>query len=504
MSYARFTDLMAGINDILCTVNLLAWDTRTQMPPGGADSRGHQVATLTALARTQATGTAMADAIAAAEDACAHLPATDLRRRALARARREIAILSRIPAALIAESAELTSRAHGAWTAARAANDFAAYAPVLERVFALQREMAEAIGYQDHPYDALVGRFEPGMTRARLTALFADLRGALRPLLSQALAAPAPRTDFLSRGYPVPAQKAFAAKMAAALGYDFHRGRVDDTAHPFEISFTRNDVRITGRFRESSPSAGFFALWHEAGHAMYEQNIAPDFTRGIFATDLVNLYAVGGTSFGMHESQSRLWENRVGRSRRFWELHYGSLRDTFPEQLADVSADDFWRAVNRPEPGLIRVEADELTYDFHVFLRAEIEAALIGGDIAVRDLPAIWNDRMREDLGVTVPNDAQGVLQDVHWSHGYVGSFPTYTFGNIMAAQLFDRARQEPAIAAGLQAGDYAPLGRWLTDTVHRHGRSRDPDEILLAATGRGLDPAPYVATLAAKVAELA
>ncbi|RYD86992.1 MAG: carboxypeptidase M32, partial [Sphingomonadales bacterium] len=296
---------------------------------------------------------------------------------------------------------------------------------------------------------------------------------------------------------------AIGLKIAEKFGYDLNRGRLDDTVHPFEISFTRNDVRITSRFREAWLPGGFFALWHEAGHGMYEQGVAPEFTRTIFATDIVNLYAVGGASFGMHESQSRLWENRVGRSRRFWELHYGELRDTFPEQLSDVSDDEFWRSVNAVRPDFIRVEADELTYDLHIILRAEIEAAMMAGEAKVSDLPGLWRDKMRTYLGRDVPNDTLGVLQDVHWSHGYVGSFPTYTIGNIMGAQFYDKAIAQPDIAAGLEVGDYAPLKDWLTDNIYRHGRSSSPAETLQRVTGGPLDIGPYVARLSEKVAML-
>jgi carboxypeptidase Taq len=298
-------------------------------------------------------------------------------------------------------------------------------------------------------------------------------------------------------------QRAFGLKLAQHMGYDLSRGRLDDTAHPFEISFTRQDARITGRFRENWLPGGFFPIWHEAGHGMYEQGVAPEFTRTIFATDIVNLYAVGGASFGMHESQSRLWENRVGRSRRFWDLHFEELRRHFPEQLADVSATEFWAAVNRVKPDFIRVEADELTYDLHIILRTEIEAALMVGDIAVADLPTVWAEKLRNYLGLEVPNDTLGVLQDVHWSHGYVGSFPTYTLGNIMSSQLFAAARTEASVAAGLASGDYLPLKGWLNEHVHRYGRSSTPDETLRRVTGRGLDTSPYIADLTEKVAAL-
>lgn len=503
MSYAAFEAEMGRVNDLLCVVNLLGWDARTVMPAGGVATRGAQVATLTGLARELATGEAMARAIGAARAALADAPADDIRHLALDRAEAEIGVLARIPAALIAEQAELKTRAHAAWAEARRSNDFAGYAPVLKRLLELARETAEAIGYAEHPYDALVGLYEPGMTLKRLEAVYAGLKAALVPLIGRATAAPPPRTDFLARRYPIAAQKAFGLELARRLGYDLERGRLDDTVHPFEISFTRNDVRITSRFREDWLPGGFFALWHEAGHGMYEQGVAPEFTRTIFATDLVNLYAVGGASFGMHESQSRLWENRVGRSRRFWELHFDTLRGYFPDQLADVGPLQFWRSVNQVRPDFIRVEADELTYDLHIILRSEIEAGLMAGDIAVADLPAVWNGKLRDYLGLEVPNDTLGVLQDVHWSHGYVGSFPTYTLGNVMGAQLFDTAVRQPAIATGLEHGDYAPLRTWLTDNVYRHGRASLPEATLQRVTGRGLDPAPYVAALTAKVEAL-
>ena len=502
MSYADFQGQIARINDVLCTINLMGWDARTMMPAGGVDARGRQVATLTTIARGMATGDDLRRAMDGARDELAGAAKDDIRLRALALAQGEIDTLSRIPAAITEEMAGLTTRAHAAWAEARAANDFAGYAPLLDRMMAMQREISRSIGTGagGHPYDPLVSRFEPGMTHAELQRIYGALKDALVPLIRRAADAPRPRDDFLSRGFPVAQQKAFGLTMAERLGYDLHRGRLDDTVHPFEISFTRDDVRITSRFRETWLPGGLFALWHEAGHGMYEQGGDPAHVRSIFATDLVNLYAVNGASFGMHESQSRLWENRVARSERFWDLHFGTLRDHFPDQLADVTAREFWRSVNAARPGCIRVEADELTYDMHIILRSEIEADLMTGDLAVADLPAVWAQKMRDTLGVEVPDDTRGVLQDVHWSHGYLGSFPTYTLGNIMASQFFAKAGELPRIDAGLAAGDYAPLRDWLTESIYRHGRASSPAETLLRVTGSPLDPAPYIADLTAKV----
>jgi carboxypeptidase Taq len=503
MSFAAFEAEVARVNDILCAVNLLVWDSRTMMPRGGAEARGKQIATLTGLARDLATGDGMLRAIEAARRDLSGAGVDDLRLRAVEDAAAAIATLARIPAKLVADAAELKTKTQAIWAQARAGSDFALFAPALERTIDMQREIAGHIGYAEHPYDALSAGYEPDMTWSRLQRLYAELQTGLTPLLEAALQASPTRSDILERCYPIDGQKAFSTKLAARMGYDFERGRLDDTVHPFEISFTRSDVRITGRFRETWLPGGLFAVWHEAGHGIYEQGISPALTRSVFATDFVNLYAVGGASFGMHESQSRLWENRVGRSRQFWEQNFGALRDQFPDQLADVSVGEFWRAVNAARPSLIRVEADELTYDLHIMLRSEIEAALIEGSLEVRDVPALWAEKVRAYLGLEVPNDAMGVLQDVHWSSGMVGSFPTYTIGNIMSSQLFSAARKVDGIERGLAAGDYTPLREWLAESVHRHGRSLTPAEIIRRSTGKELGTADYLDDLRRKVAEL-
>jgi carboxypeptidase Taq len=502
MSFAIFETEIAKVNDILCAVNLLTWDSRTMMPAGGVEARGKQIATLVGLARELATGDTVQRAIEDARVELRGAPAGDVRLVAVEQAATAIGTLSRIPASLVSAAAELKTVAQSAWAKARATNDFESFAPFLERTMEMQREIASAIGYGDHPYDALVATYEPGMDWRRLKSLYDELRDALIPLLAEAREAKV-RGEILDRAYPVDEQRAFSSAMATRFGYDFGRGRLDDTVHPFEISFTRSDVRITARFRETWLPGGLFAVWHEAGHGIYEQGISERFSRSAFTTDFVNLYAVGGTSFGTHESQSRLWENRVGRSRRFWELHFGDLRAVFPDQLADVSVGEFWQAVNAARPSLIRVEADELTYDFHIMLRSEIEAGLMAGEIRVSDLPGIWREKIKAYLGLDVSTDTQGVLQDVHWSSGMVGSFPTYTIGNIMSSQFFAAARQEAAVEKGLDTGDYAPLKSWLNEHVHQHGRSKSPSEILIASTGSDLSATAYIDDLKRKVAEL-
>ncbi|WP_155300218.1 carboxypeptidase M32 [Deinococcus kurensis] len=492
-----FEHLSAELNDLLCVLNLLNWDARTQMPPGGSVTRAQQAATLSRLAQEKLLSPAFERA---ARDALQARPGDRAAGQALAAA----AALRRVPAPLTGALASLKGEAQDAWASAKARSDFGAFAPYLERMVQLSRDLADALGYEDHPYDALLNLYEPGLTTAQLTPLFDRLRAHHVPLLRAIGQRPEPRSDFLTRAYPVAEQRAFSLGLAQAFGYDLSRGRLDESAHPFEISFTRQDVRITTRYQESFLPGALFGTLHETGHALYEQGVAPELTRTALASDLLGLYAVGGASFGTHESQSRLWENRVGRAQAFWTRHYPALRAHFPEQLADVTADEFYRAVNRVHPTLIRVEADELTYDLHIMLRVHLETQLISGDLSVRDLPDAWNARMKTDLGLDVPDDARGVLQDIHWSTGYFGSFPTYTVGNVMAAQFYQAAQAAlPDLDADLAAGTYAPLQAWLTEQIYRHGRTFTPHELLVRVTGQGLDETPYLTYLTDKFSTL-
>ncbi|PNY81458.1 carboxypeptidase M32 [Deinococcus koreensis] len=496
MTESDFARRSAEINDLLCVLNLLAWDARTQMPPGGSVTRGEQSATVSALARERTLDPAFERAAQAALDT----PDAPAARQALS----AISALRRVPEALTRELATLKSEAQDAWVGAKAASDFAAFAPALTRMVALSRQLADALGYEEHPYDALLNLYEPGLTNRTLQPLFARLREHHVALLERIQARPAPRTDFLRRSYPAAAQKAVSLRAAERFGYDLSRGRLDESAHPFEISFTRNDVRITTRVQEGFLSGALFGTLHETGHALYEQGVDPALTRTLLASDLVGLYAVGGASYGTHESQSRLWENRIGRSRAYWEGHFAELQAAFPEQLSDVDAETFHRAVNEVRSSLIRVEADELTYDLHIMLRVELERALIGGELEVRNLPAAWNARLKADLGLDVPDDARGVLQDIHWSSGMFGSFPTYTIGNVMASQFYEAAGAAlPELEAQLERGEYAPLRGWLTDNIYRHGRTFTPDELLVRVTGRPLDPQPYLDYLTGKYSAL-
>ena len=498
-SYQAFSDRIGEVNDLLCASSLLTWDSRTMMPAGAVEVRGKQVATLTMLARQLLLSDETTRLLDTADRATGFLEQDSPERRSLEQTREAIALHRRIPAALVEERTELRATSQAAWTEARATNRFELFAPFLTRMVELAQQLADAIGWRDHPYNALLSLFEPGETVSTLESLFAQLRGTLVPLLQAIAGRPEPRSDFLRRDYTEELQRQFGLSIAEKFGYDLHRGRLDRTVHPFEISFTREDVRITTRYSRNYLPASLFGTLHETGHALYEQGVNPAYTRTTLATDLGLLYPVGGVSFGAHESQSRLWENHVGRSPEFWRLHYPELQKTFPAQLGDIDEHTFYRAINRVAPGLIRVEADELTYDLHIMMRTEIERDLIAGTLQVSELPDAWNALVKRDLGLDVPDDTRGVLQDIHWSSGQIGTFCNYTIGNVMAAQLFEKAEAQPAILSGLKTGNYQPLRAWLGEAIHQHGRRYTRDELLVQATGRTLDPSPYLAYLAKK-----
>jgi carboxypeptidase Taq len=502
-SIVALQERIAAVNDVLNATSLLTWDSRTMMPAGGAETRGQQIATLTRIARDLLLAPETERALEQAEKTVEGLPEDAPERRMVQQTRHAVEHHRSVPASLIQERASLRTVAQAAWIEGRSKSDFSIFAPHLQKTVELSRAYADCIGWSEHPYDAMVSIYEPGETAASLKALFSRLRSGLLPLLDAARSRPQPRSDFLFRDYPEEGQRAFGLGLARTLGYDFQRGRLDTTVHPFEVSFTRNDVRITTRYNRNYLPASIFGTAHETGHGLYEQGVDPAYTRTTLATDLVGLYAVGGTSFGAHESQSRLWENHIVRSRTFWQRHYLDLQRHFPDQLGDVSADEFYRAVTRVEPGFIRVEADELTYDLHIMLRVEIECALMDGSLAVAELPSAWNAAIKRDLGLTVPNDAQGVLQDVHWSTGYIGSFPTYTIGNVMGAQVMETLRLEnPSLDAAIEAGEYTVLAEELRKRIWQHGRLFLRDELLERETGRRLDPAPYLAYLNDKYAQ--
>jgi carboxypeptidase Taq len=503
--YDALTAHIAELSDILCSISVLKWDARTNMPPGGAATRGLQLATLSKLAQEHFTGEHTARLLDAAERDVAAEPADSYRRRAVEQTRQYYALMRRIPADLIGRKAALAPVSEQVWAEAKAASDFAAFRPYLQQMVDLAKEQADAVGYSEHPFDALVFEYEPMMTARRLQAVFADLRTGVIPLLRMIVANTRPlERDLWAHEYPLEAQKAFGLSIAQRFGYDLQRGRLDIAPHPFEISFTRNDVRITTRYDRHYFPMAFYGTLHETGHGVYEQGIHPGLTRTPLTIDFLGQYPVGGTSYGAHESQSRLWENVIGRSRTFWNAHFDEMRQHFPAQMAEADPDLMYRAVNRVSPSLIRVEADEVTYNLHIMLRVEIEMGLLDGSLRVDELPEVWNSKMQEYLGVVPPNDALGVLQDVHWSGGGFGSFPGYTIGNIMSLQFLEAARRDtPGLDAALARGEYAPLLGWLQENVYQHGRAFSSEELLVRTSGRALDTAPYLAYLREKFSDL-
>ncbi len=494
--YNALLEKVYELHDLEKANAVLSWDKETNMPKAGTKARIQQMTTLRRLHHQKFTSEEFGNLIEAAAGELADA-AYDSNEASLIRYLRYTYDRARkLPPEFIKRSSETSGAAYSAWLEAREANDFAGFAPHLEKIVALNREMAELYGYEDELYDPLLDKFERGMKTADVRAIFNAVKEELIPLRA-AVAERAGAVDdsFLHQPYDVAKQKEAARKLAAAVGYDFSRGHLGTAVHPFSTSFSRDDARITTRWNPAFINAALFATLHEAGHAMYEQGTAPDLARTPLAR---------GTSSGIHESQSRMIENVVGRSRGFWQAHFGELQAAFPAQLGGVNAEQFYRAVNKSQPSYIRVEADELTYNFHIILRFELEQALLNGDLAVADLPAAWNEKIAALLGVTPPDDLQGCLQDIHWTLPAFGYFPTYALGNLYAAQFWETAvAQNPGIGEAMAQGDPAPLVEWLRENAHRHGRKFTPAELVQRATGQPLSHEPFIRYATAKFSEI-
>ncbi|WP_022928529.1 carboxypeptidase M32 [Patulibacter americanus] len=477
---------LAELSDLGHAAMLLEWDQQTQMPPRGAQARGGAAGTIERLAHERTADPALADMLTAAEAA-----GEDPGLIRAVREDHERAV--RVPARILVEMTETAVEAQGVWERAKEASDFAAFAPLLQRHVALCREYAACFPEVEHPYDALMQRYEPGATTAEVRTAFARLREGLVPLIAAIAEKPDPGD--LGGPFPVADQRTLALEMAASMGYDPESWRIDEAAHPFMVNMGREDVRITTKEDESQLAMGLFGVLHETGHGLYEHGIDPRWDRTTVGT---------GTSLAVHESQSRLWENMVGRSRPFWAHWLPRAQELFPERLQGLEVDEVLRRINVVRPSLIRVDADEATYCLHVLLRFELELALLDGTLEVADLPAAWNAKMRDLLGVDVPDDAHGVLQDVHWAAGIFGYFPTYALGTIVAAQLWEAAHVAlPDLDHQIGAGNLSGLRAWLREHVHQYGRTRTGDELLREATGHGLDPAPLLRYLNAKYGAL-
>jgi carboxypeptidase Taq len=410
--------------------------------------------------------------------------------------RRDYDHARKLPADLVGEIARAGAMARPVWQKARQDSDFNLFAPYLEKNVELNRRVADALGYENRPYDALLDRTEPGLTTDQLEGFFAELKRAIVPLVGD-VARHADTVDdsVLYRGFDPNLQVRYTVQVVTKLGYDFERGRQDISTHPFTTSFGPGDVRITTRVSRDFFNECLFGSIHEAGHGMYNQGIGQNLDR-------TPLWA--GASPGVHESQSRLWENLVGRSLPFWRYFYPSLRDAFPAQLKGVDEEGFFRAVNRSYPSLIRVEADEVTYNLHILVRFELENEMLEGSLKVRDLPEAWNSRIKSYLGVDVPNDREGVLQDIHWSGVSFATFPAYTLGNLMGAQLMEKVRAEiPGLEDHLERGEFGVLLEWLRTNVYRHGRKFTPNELMERVTGKPIAVGPWIAYVRQKFGAL-
>ncbi len=472
--------------DLKHAAALLSWDQTTYMPPGGAPARGRQLALLSRLAHERFTDAAVGRLIDEAEREVASLP-YDSDDAALVRvARREYEQSVRIPASLVSEMSEHAAVSYQAWTAARPANDFAAVRPILEKTLDISRRVSDCFPDREHVADPLIAFQDYGMKASSVRALFAELRSKLVPIVRAITSRPLADAACLAQHAASNEQLDFGLSVIRKYGYDFDRGRQDLTHHPFMTKFSLGDVRITTRVREHDMTDALFSTLHECGHALYEQGIRMD----LEGTPLAN-----GTSSGIHESQSRLWENIVGRSRGMWEHFYPSLQAAFPGQLGGVPLDAFYRAINRVERSLIRVDADEVTYNLHVMLRFDLELDLLEGRVAVKDLARVWRERFEADFGLPVPDDRVGVLQDVHWYSGVIGGvFQGYTLGNVLSAQFFAAAcKAHPEIPAQIAQGRFDVLRGWLRDHVYQHGAKFTADEIVQRATGGPMQTGPYL-----------
>ncbi|MBA2474331.1 MAG: carboxypeptidase M32 [Actinobacteria bacterium] len=490
-TFDTLTTRLAEIQDLRKTGAILFWDQQTKMPGAGAAGRAEQLATLHRMAHelfvSEETGRLL-EGLRSYEDSLD--PASD--EASLIRVtRQDYEKAARVPAELESELTRAASHGVQDWVTARETSDFARFLPALERNVELKLRYVECFEPQGERYDVLLDDYERGMTAAEVRTIFDRLKEELVPLIAEIAERDDPSLEEVTRGtFPVERQRELCHDVIRRFGMRPDSWRLDPTEHPFASGAGVDDIRLTTHYHDDTLEA-LFATMHEYGHGLYEHGVDPALDRTPLGS---------GVSLGLHESQSRMWENLVGRSRPFWRYLYPTLRETFPEQLGSVELERFLRAINRVHPSLIRIHADEVTYNMHVILRFELEQEIVNGRVELKDLPAEWNRRMHEYLGIEVPDDAHGVLQDVHWAGGGIGYFPTYSLGNVISVQIWERVREDlPGLEEGFERGEFAPLREWLGEHLHRYGRKFSPKETIIKVAGGPIDPEPYLRYLRAK-----
>ena len=485
-TYDRLIEIHKEVVLLESCSSVLKWDQETYMPARGTEHRAGQLALLAKTAHQRFTYPRVGELLARCEESDLAADPLSVESVNLREIRRKYDKKTRLPQRLVEELAKTSVLAHSAWIEARKSSDYESFRPWLEKIVSLKREQAQAIGYQNSPYDPLIDDFEPGETESHLAPLFSELRRGLVPLLEKiAGSSIQPDTSFLSLEYPIGHQRTFGEMVAASCGFDFTQGRLDEVVHPFCTGIGPGDTRITTCYDSYTFSRAFFGILHEAGHGMYEQGLDPEH----YGTPMGE-----SVSLGIHESQSRMWENFIGRSKPFWEHFFPKAQGVFHEALADISLDKFMQAVNRVQPSFIRIEADELTYNLHIILRFELERSLISGELAPVEVPAAWNERFKELLGIEVIQDSQGCLQDTHWSGGFFGYFPTYCLGNLYAAQFYHKVlRDIPELENSIAQGNLELLLDWLRENIHGHGMRYGAGELVERITGEPLSTTPLL-----------
>lgn len=475
----KFFDLLKRISHYSEAVALMHWDSRTGAPKNGSEDRAESIGQLSTDIFNIQTSDRMKELIDVLYERFDDL--SEDTKKAVELAKKEYEENKKIPEAEYKEYVILCSKAETAWEEAKGKSDFSLFSPYLEQLIEFNKRFITYWGYQEHPYDALLDLFEPGVTVKVLDQLFAELKEAIIPLVKQVTASGnKPDTSFITKAFPKEKQKELSLYFLQELGYDFDGGRLDETVHPFATTLNRGDVRVTTRYDEKDFRTAIFGTIHECGHAIYEQNI----DEALSGTNLSD-----GASMGIHESQSLFYENFIGRNKHFWTPYYKKIQEASPVQFKDISLDDFVRAINESKPSFIRVEADELTYPLHIIIRYEIEKAIFSNEVSVEDLPSLWNQKYQDYLGITPQTDAEGILQDVHWAGGDFGYFPSYALGYMYAAQLKQKMLEDlPEFDALLERGEFHPIKQWLTEKVHIHGKRKKPLDIIKDATGEELN----------------